>query len=200
MAATLSFQRILQLLAQYDGLPGLDLFVRIKRVSDGYYLDFSTEEFSDTPTDMDHLLTESPSTTYTRTFDVTGWADGDYTIEYWENTDPVTSISADETVTKTAGDPLEVLGLDQEPVNHDTGGIDNLQYTDSGTNPISAANVRVYLKSDYDAENFDNIIGHTLTNADGRWTNPIFVDRGNTYTVVFQKENEYGPDAIEVTV
>lgn len=197
MTAQLSFVRILVLSAQYIGLPGLVVNIRIKRAVDDYYFDNTSMTFMEVPNDYDFLMTESPSGTYIKELEVTEWADGNYIIEYWENG---TNIQPDETVSKVSGNPLEVLGLDQEPLYHDHGGTDNLQYIDSGDNPIEGATIRVYLKSDWDSQNFNDIIGATRTNSEGKWISPVYVDKGETYVVVFHKENEFGPNITEVTV
>lgn len=74
----------------------------------------------------------------------------------------------------------------------------DLSYFTPGGTPIQGAQVRVYLKSDFDVGNFGSPIGITTTNAFGGWTDPIFVTPGYTYTVQFVKPNEFGPDSIDV--
>jgi len=44
------------------------------------------------------------------------------------------------------------------------------------------------------------VVGSTVTTAAGSWTSPVFVQPGETYTVVFQKPYAYGPDTVEITV
>lgn len=83
-------------------------------------------------------------------------------------------------------------------LDHDYGSTDALRYMTPGGSPIDNAQVRVYYKSDYDLNHLDTPVGVSLTNAFGRWSNPILVLPGYTYTVQFFKPNEFGPDKTEV--
>lgn len=200
MTAFLTLQLELALQGQFVGAPGLNLYVNIQRFADGYFLDSATLDFSDDPVDPDLLMTEMPAGVYTRIQNCTTWDDGEYIVSYWEAVDPPIEIQPTDTVIKTSGDPLTILGLDQEPLNENTGGLNNLQYTDSGTNPIDDALIRVFRKIDWDNNDFTAVLGSTRTKVDGTWYSPIFVTKGDTYVIVFQKEDEYGPNIIEVTV
>jgi len=73
----------------------------------------------------------------------------------------------------------------------------DMTYMTPGGSPIENAQVRVYLKSDYDAGVLTSPIGITSTDAGGKWRNPILVIPGYTYTSVFTKPGEFGPDKIE---
>ncbi len=84
-------------------------------------------------------------------------------------------------------------------IDHNYGLSDALRYVTPGGSPICDAQVRVYKKEDYDAGRLDQAVGTTLTRQDGRWCNPILVNPGYTYVIVFQKPNAYGPDRVEVT-
>lgn len=84
-------------------------------------------------------------------------------------------------------------------VNHDTGGTDNLRYVKPGGNGIDNANVRAYRKTDYDAGTF-TVRGRAITDADGRWVTPMFLNSGLDYTIVFEKPGAFGPDTKEVSV
>lgn len=85
-------------------------------------------------------------------------------------------------------------------LNEDYGDINSLQYATDGGDPIEAAQVRVFKKTDYDLENFGAAIGVTTTDSSGAWANPITVEAGFTYTVEFFKPGAYGPNAQEVIV
>jgi hypothetical protein len=74
-----------------------------------------------------------------------------------------------------------------------------LRYVTPGGSPIAGAQVRVYQQTDYSAGNLANPIGVTLTDADGRWKDPIFVAPGFTYVVQFFLPQKYGPDTATVT-
>jgi hypothetical protein len=85
-------------------------------------------------------------------------------------------------------------------VNHDTVEFDHLRYLTPSGVPIEGAQVYLFKKSEYQADRFDNALGRTLTRSDGRWTDAIPVQAGDTYTVVLFKEAAYGPDSIELAI
>lgn len=74
------------------------------------------------------------------------------------------------------------------PLPHD------MQYQTPGGSPICNAQVRVYLKSDYDAGRLNSPVGITTTDAFGNWLNPILVVPGFTYTARLEVPGAYGPD------
>jgi len=76
---------------------------------------------------------------------------------------------------------------------------DALRYVTPGGSPIAGAQVRVYLHADYTAGRLATPVGTTITDANGRWLNPILVSPGFTYVVQFFKPNTYGPDTAAVT-
>lgn len=71
-------------------------------------------------------------------------------------------------------------------VDHDTGGTDVLRYVDGGGAGVGGAAVRAYVKADYDAGRYVER-GRTVTRADGRWSQPLYLDAGVTYAVTFAK-------------
>jgi hypothetical protein len=73
----------------------------------------------------------------------------------------------------------------------------DLAYISPAGSPIENAQIRVYLKSDYDAGNLGSPISATTTNAFGGWVNPILVNSGYTYIARFEKPKEWGPDTKE---
>jgi hypothetical protein len=84
-------------------------------------------------------------------------------------------------------------------VDHDYDLTDSLRYMTLGGTPIGDAQIRLYLKSDYDARHLDHPVGVTVTNAFGRWRDPILVTPGFSYVVLFTKPNEFGPDVATIT-
>ena len=89
--------------------------------------------------------------------------------------------------------------LGQIPLNHDTGGTDDLTYRASDGSPIVGAAVRVYTNADWSSGALSNPVGATTTDTNGHWVSPIFVQPG-TYTVVFQLGTKFGPDHVSITV
>jgi hypothetical protein len=101
---------------------------------------------------------------------------------------------------QAGNDPVEAPSLHFLALNEDTGGQNNLQYVTEGGTPVEGATIRVYKKLDWDIRNYDKTIGSTITTAAGKWANPVFVQPGETYTIVYHKVHEYGPDTAEITV
>lgn len=96
--------------------------------------------------------------------------------------------------------PIDVPSLYFAALNENAGGQNNLQYVSRGGTPIANATIRVYKKIDWETKNYTKVVGTTLTTATGGWQVPVFVEVGETYSVVFHKPNEYGPDVAEITV
>ena len=86
-------------------------------------------------------------------------------------------------------------------VDHDYGGTDELAYFDENMVGIDNACIYAYLKSDYNnsrrAKRY--IKGKSVTNVDGRWTNPMMLDP-EVYILVYYKQGAFGVDTKEVTV
>ncbi len=101
---------------------------------------------------------------------------------------------------KAGNNPVDSPTLHTFALDANGGGTNNLQYISQGGTPIKDARIRVYKKIDWDAKNYANVVGTTLTVGDGTWKDPIFVQPGDTYTVVYTKPNEFGPDTKEITV
>jgi hypothetical protein len=88
------------------------------------------------------------------------------------------------------------LGTGDVPVNHHTGGLDNLQYLVGGV-PVDGGDVRAYLLADYNANNLSSayIKGQTKTGVvfdgtntkSGRWVQPMLLTSGITYIILFSK-------------
>jgi hypothetical protein len=77
------------------------------------------------------------------------------------------------------------LGTGEIAVDHDTGGTDNLRLVDPNGTGIGGAEIRAYLKADYDAGTLD-LKDEAVTLTSGRWSTPMYLDAG-TYTFVFAK-------------
>lgn len=71
------------------------------------------------------------------------------------------------------------------PVNHDTGGTDNLRVV-AGSIGVDDVTIRAFLTSDYDAGT-RTVRGTTYTGTDGRWVRPMMLDEGD-YTFTFAKD------------
>lgn len=86
-------------------------------------------------------------------------------------------------------------------VDHNYGGPDALAYRTNSGLGIDNATVRVFLKTDFDAGNVTlrYRIAETTTDINGRWVNPLYLDP-SVYTLVFFKQQAYGPDNVVVVV
>ena len=73
------------------------------------------------------------------------------------------------------------------------------KYVSPGGVPIEGAAVRIYRKVDYLTSRLDKVVGTARTDAFGKW-GPVFVEPGDTYTLVFSKPDAWGPDTQEVVV
>lgn len=112
------------------------------------------------------------------------------------------NVAEDEVPTpfQAGNDPIEVPTLHFVALTADTTGSNNLQYVSQGGTPIEGATIRVYRKIDWDTNQLSKVVGSTVTTSAGTWMNPVFVEPGETYTIVYTKANEYGPNTVEVTV
>jgi hypothetical protein len=112
------------------------------------------------------------------------------------------NVAEDEAPTpfKAGNDPVIAPTLYVVALTENTGGANALQYITNGGTPVAGAAIRVYRKIDYDTNNLSRVVGTSVTTATGGWAVPVFVEPGDTYTIVYHKVNEYGPDKTEVTV
>jgi hypothetical protein len=86
------------------------------------------------------------------------------------------------------------------PVDHDTGGTDNLRYVvPGGGSGVDGGAVRAYLKSDYDAGTYAER-GRSTTGADGRWLTPMYLSTGLIFTFTFSKPGVYAVSVKEQLV
>ena len=104
---------------------------------------------------------------------------------------------------------LAGLGTGDVPVNHHTGGTDNLQYLVGGI-PVDGGDVRAYLLADYNANNLSTpyIKGQTKTGPvfdgtntrSGRWLQPMMLFSGLTYIIMFTKPGSAQLTTAQITV
>jgi hypothetical protein len=91
-------------------------------------------------------------------------------------------------------------GTGTVPVDHDTGGTDNLRYVvPGGGSGVDGGAVRAYLKSDYDAGTYAER-GRSTTGADGRWLTPMYLSTGLIFTFTFSKPGVYAVSVKEQLV
>ncbi len=65
--------------------------------------------------------------------------------------------------------------------------------------PISGVTIRIFDHTAFFAGDLDTWEAETVTDMDGNWLDPVYLDEARTWVVHFQKLNEYGPDHLEIT-
>jgi hypothetical protein len=96
---------------------------------------------------------------------------------------------------------LPTIGDGAVMVTQDYGGPGSMTTEDPNGVPIQGASVRAYLSSDYAAGHTAEayIKGQTFTDINGNWSKPLMLAPG-TYTIVFYKLNEFGPNVTTIVV
>ncbi len=84
-------------------------------------------------------------------------------------------------------------------VNHDFPNPNDMLVVDETNTPIEAADVRIYDQTAFDAGVVDTWEAMTTTDQEGKWVDPIILDDGRNWVVLFQKESMYSPVHIEIT-
>lgn len=104
-------------------------------------------------------------------------------------------------ITAILASTASIFGDGSISVGTDYGSTDNLRYQTSGAVDVDNAVVRAYLKSDWDGGNFGEqfVKGRTITNVAGKFVAPLMLD-AETYILMYEKQNEYGPNTVELTV
>lgn len=183
--------------------PGVGFYSRLRQDSSGQYLDTATNTLLPLPntTAPNIAFTESPSGSghWSWTKDLSTLPDGFYTIDTYEATQNIPAANSYH-VFLVAGETRESVAATQVALSHNTGGPDTLSYVAPNGAPIAGATVRVYTNADWQAQALQNPLGVTVTDANGRWTSPVFVPAGNTYVIQYQLPSVYGPDTTSVTV
>lgn len=97
-------------------------------------------------------------------------------------------------------DQIQGAGDGDTPVNHDTGGTDQLRATDAAGAGLDNVTIRAYLKAEFDADaTAAPLRGRTVTGADGRWIAPLMLNSGLTYTLIYSRA-DLNTTTLEVTV
>lgn len=94
-----------------------------------------------------------------------------------------------------AGLPTKVM------VNHNFEGEDTLRYLTPGGVGIPAARIRIFKEADFLAGRLELAVATLLTDDEGRWEAPVFLESGLSYVIHLQKEDAgYGPDKVTIIV
>lgn len=189
---------------------GISLFCYIKdRYSNLYYNSSARDFLRLDPTDevesiragFRHSFTEQPSRVYTLNRSLEDFPDGNYEVTTYQLVSGI-EYKVGTTVVVKVHDGRQQRGVlfNQVMVNHDTNIPDSLRYIKQNGEPVSGATIVVYNKSEFQADQFTNPIGTSVTMPDGRWATPIPVQAGDTYTVKFHLAGVAGPDFVDLVV
>lgn len=190
----------------------------MKQIATGYFLDHVDGVYRAVPVNPFVPLPELSSPeqgTYARDENRSVWPNGLYRgLVYPDATGTKAPIGAeemyiaddaqvntDEVIDNIHDDIAALLdiGSGDTAVNHNTGGVDNLRAVTALGVGIDNVVILAYLKTDYDAGG-RTVKGASTTKSDGRWQHDMMLDAGFTYTLVFYKEDEYGPNNVEVSI
>jgi hypothetical protein len=89
-----------------------------------------------------------------------------------------------------------------EYIDHDSGGTDNLRFTDDGGLPISGAQIGIWLKTDWDSNVRTESArkGWAQTLSDGRWDRQCGMENAATYVIMAQVSGATQQTTKEYTV
>lgn len=173
---------------------------------DGLFYDPSDGTFKalGSITDPYVSMTENPpaSGDYSLTLDVSGWPDGNYNTDLFDHTvDPANPVQLQDNATIFVdGGSGAPVGSSKTKIDHNYTATDALRYITAGSEPVEDAEVYAFEQADYDADAAAiQAVATTLTDAEGRWVSPFFLDPG-TYVILFHKPDAYGPDTTTINV
>jgi hypothetical protein len=123
------------------------------------------------------------------------------TMELAPFTDSIYRVPVDESSVHDPRDGLPSAGEGCIAINQDYGGENALSYTTAEGCGIAGATIKAYAAADYDNEltGDEYVLATTTTMANGWWTYELKLDAGD-YVLVYEKQGEYGPDAMPITV
>lgn len=84
-------------------------------------------------------------------------------------------------------------------VNHDYPHTNDLLVVDKTNTPIEGAVIKVFDSTKFFAGEISSWVGQTLSDAEGKWVDPIELDAACSWVVYFEKPTMYGPDHVEIT-
>ena len=76
---------------------------------------------------------------------------------------------------------------------------DELLVVDENDDPVEGVHIQIFEYTAFQAGDIDTWVGETTSDIEGKWVDPIEVNDGETYVVLFQRYTEYGPTHVEVT-
>lgn len=84
-------------------------------------------------------------------------------------------------------------------VNHNYPHDGDMTVKNIADGPIPGVAIRIFDHTAYFAGDLTTWVAESLTDINGEWIDPVYLDEARTWVVHFQKLNEYGPDHLEIT-
>ena len=171
-----------------------------RRSSDGFYYNPADDEFSLAGDVIPYV--EDPACYGRWTVDIpfATTQNGEFTLIPWDTLTGFLLADEVQKVWLVNDEPVPDYARAQVALYADYGGAENLRLTYENGDPLEGASIRVFDKASYDANDLSAPRGVSVTDADGQWLHPIFVNVGDTYVVHFQKDGFAGPVTQEVIV
>lgn len=178
-------------------------YVYLRRESDDFYFDSDDSTFKSFGTLIDGQLELSEDSDQPGLWQITiavpSTETGTYSIIPRDKNDLIV-VDGFTRVYLASGAPVRSLVDAEVFLSDQFGGADNYRLIDESGDSVAGATVRVFDKTSYDANDLSAPIGVTLTDAQGRWLDPVPVTPGDTYVIVFHKKGSIGPTSVEVIV
>jgi hypothetical protein len=83
-------------------------------------------------------------------------------------------------------------------VDHNYPDVDDLTIVDEDDNPIEGAQIRIFDHTAFHASEVDTWEAMTMTDINGHWVDPIYLEEARSWVVHIEKPTMYGPRHIEI--
>lgn len=70
---------------------------------------------------------------------------------------------------------------------------------DEDSVPLQYVHIRIFERTEFDAGNIDVWEAETLTNIDGKWVNPVYLDEGYEWVVEFSRATTHETVYVDIT-
>jgi len=84
-------------------------------------------------------------------------------------------------------------------VDHNYPGADDLKVVDEEAQPIEGVVIKVFDHTAFFAGETSSWVADTVTDINGEWIDPAFLDEASSYVVHFEKPTMFGPEHVEIT-
>lgn len=84
-------------------------------------------------------------------------------------------------------------------VDHNYPHAGDLRVVNSSGDPVEGVEIRIFLLSEFESGRTTTWVGETVTDINGEWVDPVYLDDGQTWVVHMQKLTMYGPVHVEIT-